>query len=290
MGKTRKFRGQRMTLQEFHAYAEAEEDGYRRWDTTKTLGDVLRRVPPSTFRIPKTLYHITHYSALPSIRRTGLDPGWRNARTGLNAKTGGDAIKYMTRDAYLTAVYLGTSSNVGTSMLPDEAAAEGGKVELAVKVPRWFTIRFMRYADAVISSESGTFDEQGTGSTILCFGIIVPAHIYVVDPRTSQHIRLTTLDTLDPDREYDFRPFATRPSDGEEPLLSNQELIEKKKRMDRMLEQARSLPSPTIPDTPPSPPADTAPQAPRFVIPQQFLDRLPQSSDEESSDEEWDET
>jgi hypothetical protein len=201
---------------------------WRRWTHTEHdsgIGDEVGHVPPSTYKTPGQMSHVTHYLALPSIRKTGLDPNRANAESGLNVRSG--TSKYYARDAHLRAVYLGTDQGVGTSMEDEEQTAEGGRVELRAHLPMGFRHQYVRQASAAITQRPRPYDERATGNTALSFGRIPPEYLSVVHPETGRLHRLTDL-RGEIGKEYDFRRFATQPTEGRDPLKSNQKAIDER--------------------------------------------------------------
>lgn len=232
----KKFRGMRMSLAEFHA---AHDRPWTRWNSQTEASEQVTGVPSSSVGIPEELEHITHYSALPSIRNSGLDPNFRNAGTGLNAQSG--TSKYSKRDGSLNAVYLGTTPGVGGSMADQDKAKEGGTATLIARVPAKFRYQHMRAASSVISDDAGTFQNNKVGNTALSFEKIPPRYLFLKHATTG---KLMPLRSLQPNKqgEHDFRPYVTAPAKGRDPLHSNQKLIETRERLRKMVSESQRSP------------------------------------------------
>jgi hypothetical protein len=197
---------------------------WRQWTETSGVtgaGYVTERrgMPPSSRDLPERLVHVTHYTALDSIRTTGLDPNRVNSGTGLNAAAADK--KYFIRDGALRSTYLATSSHEGTVM--DERAREGGRVVLIIHTSRQFRQAHMRTSFA--AGVGGPIDEQRPSDTVLSFQRISPDWISIVDPDTGRERRLTDFPS-----SYDWRRVATRPRNGSQ-LLSREEIAERRERV-----------------------------------------------------------
>lgn len=235
---------EKLSLAEFHNLADPSTPGqaWRRW--LHTGGDVgqgssATHKPASTYAIPRTLSHVTHYSALPSIRQKGLDPSFRNASSGLNARSG--TVKYAGRDDHLRAVYLGTHAGIGTSMETDEQTDEGGRVELRANLPWAFRIKNMRQIPAVVGSSDRGFDDAASGNTALSFAKIPPKYLSAVRRGEGGKETLHRLTSLvgTKGQEYDFRRFATQPTKRHDSLPSNQDLLDIDERRRASVEASR---------------------------------------------------
>ncbi len=218
-----------MSLAEFH---DMHRD-WTRWNADTEESQQVRHVPASALGLPHELSHVTHYGALPSIRASGLDPNYVNAKTGLNARSG--TAKYFKRDAQLRAVYMGTSSDIGASMENEDQTAEGGRVNLTVRVPPHVRRRDFRTAGSVISNQQGAFNDAAPSNTVLGFGKIPPQYLHLTDPQTGKLHPLTSFQPDSRGREYDFTRFATQPSEDNDPLPSNQDLIDSQRRKAALL-------------------------------------------------------
>jgi hypothetical protein len=208
---------------------------WRQWTETSGVtgaGTVTERrgMPPSSRDLPERLVHVTHYTAVDSIRNTGLDPDRVNSGTGLNAAAADK--KYFIRDAALRATYLATSSREATSM--DERGEQGGRVTLIIHTSRQFRQAHMR--TSLAAGAGGPIDEQSPSDTVLSFRRIPPHWISIVDPDTHRERPLTDFPI-----HYDWRRVATPPRDGST-LLSRAEMAERRERvLSRNTEENRRL-------------------------------------------------
>lgn len=207
--------------QKYEQFVNSQE--WRQWVATGAHGEgegkTLTGVPPSTRRIQPRLTHITRYPALKSIRATGLDPDFFNSKTGLNHAAADK--RYARRDAFIRAVYLGTTADVGSSM--DEEAEKGGTVTLIVRVPPQFRDAYFRDANATVAH---TIDLEKVSDSVLCFKKIPPAYIFVIDPETKKEKCI-----LDYPEDYDWRKPATQPQGEHPPLEALKDIEAREKRI-----------------------------------------------------------
>ncbi|MBX7224308.1 MAG: hypothetical protein K1Y36_30615 [Blastocatellia bacterium] len=213
----------------------AEQQPWRVWHQVGEVGGYATErngVPESTKEIPKRLYHVTNYSALPSIRKNGLDPNYVNTKSGLNVEVG-ENLKYRVRDAALKAVYMGTSNDPGLLMSSEEALEKGGKVTLMIKVSRAFAMAHFR--DSYATGSANEIDDTRSGNTVLSFAKIPPEDIFIEDPWIGPR-RIT-----DYPSGFDWRTYANPPKGGKQSdLPSIQELREKERRDQERIEQWKS--------------------------------------------------
>ncbi|MBX9644116.1 MAG: hypothetical protein K2W91_08460 [Novosphingobium sp.] len=296
----------RMTLGQFHAMVDAQDQQLRRqveaervpWRRWRSQGDGgqlenVDHVPPSTYGLARQWTHVTHYSALPSIRRTGLDPDRANSPTGLNASS--HTSKYVQRDGSLKAVYLGGDEDVGKSMQGHEQTKAGGRVTLHVTIPPEFRYRHLRANRAVISPDSGDFDDHTGGTSAVSFARIPPEYLSLQHPQTGAMVPLTSMNPNDNGDEYDFSPFATAPRSGER-LPSNEEAKRSQESLRRRLrQQADEFHAQQRDQIEPPPRTEAAIESPRVAFPippgsqiAKMIDQKPQShQDQNDSDPEW---
>lgn len=220
----------------------AEQQPWRVWhksDDPHGGGHVETKtgIPPSTYKIPARLFHVTSYASLPSIQKTGLDPNFVNNEGGLNASSPAN-LPYRLRDAALKTVYLGSSSRPGLSMSSEEDILKGGKITLIIKVPRSFVLAYMRYSAAV--GAAAVIDDNAVGDTVVSFARIRPQYIFVSDPGFHQDRCITNYP-----KNFDWRQLAMPPAGGTHKSLPSLDQLrrEKEKRLAR-LEAMRNQPQP----------------------------------------------
>jgi hypothetical protein len=137
-------------------------------------------VPPSTAKIPLELYKRVNVDHLESIGRTGLE----STLEGVLFHGYSKGTPYANRDAYLLAVWLGTSTTPGESMQP----SVGAFTDLTIRVSQSFRDAHLRDANAV----RGRDDETSSG-TVLSFATIPPDRIFL----TISEKQLTSLKERD---------------------------------------------------------------------------------------------
>lgn len=131
-----------------------------------TTQSVRTDIPASTAKIPLELYKRVNVEHLDSISRTGLE----STLNGVLFHGYSKGTPYANRDAYLLAVWLGTTTTPGENMQP----TKGAYVNLVIRVTEEFRNRNLRDVRAVLHQ-----DDVGSGDTALSFATIPPSQIFL---------------------------------------------------------------------------------------------------------------